>query len=307
VKPLKSEKHHWWPRCVSIHWRGDDGTVARIDPTGRTVRSSPEKFGVIRNAHHIKLGHKAEGPSPWDSSFEKEFDRADGGFPALIDWLARLHQDGDSTYGRFTEHAATDDQLAALTESVVSLVVRSPRSREGFVGVAERLRGPLPSKERNALISLNMHRKQRMVSDSIGNRAKFAVLFSRDREFIFGDGFFHNLQGVVDTPSSPKILVPLTPSMAVAITRPWRFLTHPRLVSIVLHPLEVDAVNLSVQAYAKSELFFRSEQPELDYAFRTGKHLQYSHPDNPIDTFLRSIPGIPDRDRRLDALFSAKA
>lgn len=307
MKPLKSEKHHWWPRCVSSHWRADDGTVARMDPTGRIVRSSPEKFGVITNAHHIKLDHRANRPSPWDSSFEREFDRADGGFPALINWLARLNQAGDSPFGRFTEQTATDDQLTALTESVVSLVVRSPRSREGFVALAEHFRGPLPPMERNALISLNMHHKQRMVADSIGNRAKFAVLFSRDREFIFGDGFFHNLHGVANIPNSPKILVPLTPTMAVAITRPWQFTTHPRLVSVVLDPLEVDRINLSVQVHAKSELFFRSEQPELDNAFRSAKHLQFSHPDNPIDTFLTSIPGIPARDRTLDALLNVNS
>jgi hypothetical protein len=228
-----------------------------MDPTGRVVRSSPEKFGVIRNAHHIKLDHKANGPSPWDSSFEREFDRADGGFPPLIDWLARLNQVQNSGHGRFTEQSANDDQLASLTESVVSLVVRSPRSREGFVALAEHFRGPLPSRERNALISLNMHRKQRMIADSIGNCAKFAVLFSQEREFIFGDGFYNNLRGVTNAPNSPKILVPLTPSMAIAITRPWRYMTYPRLVSIVLDPMEVEAVNLSVQV-ASTNLSTRS-------------------------------------------------
>jgi putative addiction module component (TIGR02574 family) len=24
---LKSERHHWWPRCVSAHWAAEDGTT----------------------------------------------------------------------------------------------------------------------------------------------------------------------------------------------------------------------------------------------------------------------------------------
>lgn len=165
------------------------------------------------------------------------------------------------------------------------------------MGLAEHFRGRLPSGERNALIALNMHRKQRMMADAIGSRAKFAVLFSREREFIFGDGFFHNLTGVTNPPNSPRILVPLTPSMAIAITRPWRFMTDPRLVSIVLDPPEVDEINRSVQIYSGAELFFRTEQPILGSEFLEAKHLQFAHPDNPIDTFLRSLPGVSDRDR----------
>ena len=306
MKPLKSEKHHWWPRCVSIHWRAADGTVARVDPTGRIVRSTPEKFGVIRNGHHIKLDYASSGPTVWDTSFEREFDKADGAFPALIEWLLGLAQSDNSPHGRFTEQAAGDHQIAALTESVVSLVVRSPRNREASVGLAEHLRGPLPTKERNALIAMNMHRKQRVIADSIGHRGKFAVLFSRDREFIFGDGFFHNLNAVVNPPYAPKILVPLTPSMAIAVTRPMSYRTEPRLVSLVLNDAEVDSINRSVQIYSKSELFFRSEEPRLEEAFRAEKHAEYSHPDSPIDTLLRSLPGVPDRDRRLDEMFGPK-
>jgi hypothetical protein len=302
MKPLKSEKHHWWPRCVSTYWRGDDGKVGRIEPTGHIVRSWPENFGVIRNAHHIKLDHAKERPSPWDTSFEKEFDKADRGFPAIIEWLSGLTHPASAADDRFAEQASSDDQITALTESVVSLVVRSPSNREASVGLAEHFRGPLPARERNALIGLNMHRKQRMIADSIGHRGKFAVLFSRDREFIFGDGFFHNLNGVANSPMAPKILVPLTPSMAVAITRPMSYRTDPRLVSVVLSAEEVGAVNHSVQTYARSELFFRADAPSLDEAFRVEKHLRYSHPDNPIDTFLRSLPGVPDRDRTLDGI-----
>lgn len=300
---LKSEKHHWWPRCVSNHWVADDGKVARIDPTGRIVRSNPENFGVISNGHHIKLDHANDQPTVWDTSFEREFDRADGGFPGLIEWLSSLVHPHNARHGRFAEQPAEDHQITTLTESVVSLVVRSPRNREASVGLAEHFRGALPTKERNALIALNMQRKQRMIADSIGHRGKFAVLISRDRELIFGDGFFHNLNAVTNPPYSPKILVPLTPTIAVAVTRPMSFRTDPRLVSLVLEPEEVDSINQSIQVYSKSEVFFRSEEPTLGNAFRAGQHAEFSHPDNPIDTLLRSLPGVPDRNRSLDGIF----
>ena len=110
MKPLKSEKHHWWPRCVSTYWRAEDGKVGRINPNGYIVRSWPENFGVIRNAHHIKLDHRNERPSPWDTSFEKEFDKADRNFPAVIEWLASLTHPTKSDR-RFAEQSASDDQI----------------------------------------------------------------------------------------------------------------------------------------------------------------------------------------------------
>lgn len=298
---LKSEKHHWWPRCVSIHWTADDGKVGRITPDGKVTRSTPEQFGMIRNGHHIKLHRDAGEWTVWDSSFEREFDRADGNFPRVVEWLGTLeHNSAQACHnGRFVEQAATDEQLVALTESVVSLVVRSPRNREASVSLAEHLRGKLHGQERNALIGSNMRRSQRLIADSIGHRAKFAVLYSREKEFIYGDGFFHNLSATVNPPNSPKMLVPLTPSMAVVIVRPLSYRTQPRFVSAVLEPAEVDLCNHAVQVYSQSEIFFRLDRPVLDAAFLMGKHVEYAHPDNPIDSFIRSIPGVPDRNRSL--------
>lgn len=49
--------------------------TGRMAPDGKVVRSNPQQFGVIRNAHHIKLGKAPEESSVWDSSFEGEFDK----------------------------------------------------------------------------------------------------------------------------------------------------------------------------------------------------------------------------------------
>jgi hypothetical protein len=183
---------------------------------------------------------------------------------------------------------------------VVSLAVRSPMNREASVSLAEHHRGALPTHERNALIGLNMRRSQRVVADTIGVRAKFAVLFSAGREFIFGDGFFHNVRAVTMPPHSPKLIAPITPTLSVIISRPTSFMLQPRLSTIVLSDQEVDSFNHAVQVYAREEIFYRSHRPTLEDAFRSGKHLAYADPDNPMDNLIRAIPGIPPRDTSFD-------
>jgi hypothetical protein len=297
---LKSEKHHWWPRCVSRLWKAEDGKVGRITPDGQIRRASPEQFGVIGNGHHIKL-HKEPGQwTKFDHSFEKEFDDADGQFPKIIEWLGSLKHPASDP--QFVEQQATDDQLLQLTESVVSLVARSPRNRESAVSLAESFRGSLPAQERNAIIGLNIRRSQRLIADAVGHSAKFAVFLSPHQEFIFGDGLFHNLVGVQNSPPLPKMLVPLTPTISVAIVRPMSYRNQPRFVTRILQPTDVVSCNHAIQVYSRSELFFRSEQSVLDEAFKAGRHLIYSSADNPIDIMLRSIPGVPERDRSLDFL-----
>jgi hypothetical protein len=301
---LKSARHHWWPECVSAHWAADDGKTGWIKPDGSCVRVPPKRLGVIGNAHHIKMGESGE-PTDWDTSFESEFDKADSKFPATISWLQSL----DRTFlpespsrDRFRPQPATETQLQLLTECATSLAVRGPRNREASVALAEKFRGPLPETERNVLIGANMRNSQRVIADSIGARAKFAVLFSQGKEFIYGDGFFHNVLAVVNQPMSPKMLVPITPRISVVVARPLSFTVQPVLTTLVVTDAEVDRCNHAVQVYSRRALYFRSDKPELIEAFVQDKHLEYSDPDNPIDSLICSIPGVPPRDRSLDFL-----
>lgn len=305
MNKLKTERHHWWPRCVSRFWAGEDGCTAWIKPDGSEIRVPPDKLGMIGNGHHIKLGNTSGGSTQWDSSFEDEFDVADSNFPSVISWLESLDRkpiiNGDLRQ-RFVPQPATEEQLCALTECVVSLAVRSPMNREASVSLAEQLRGPRSERERNALIGLNMRSSQRLIADIIGARGKFAVLFTSGREFIFGDGFFHNVKAVVNAPSNPKILAPITPTISVIVSRPTSFLVEPRLSTIVLTDEEVDRCNHAVQVYSRRALFYRADKPLLDEAFTRGEHLKYALPDNPIDTLFNAIPGVPPRDTSLDFL-----
>lgn len=300
---LKSARHHWWPRSVSAHWAANDGKTGYIKPDGSCIRVPPKELGQIGNAHHIKFGNCPGDSTPWDTSFESEFESADSNFPAMIAWLEGLRHKflpDRELRDRFAPVSAADEQLLLLTECVVSLAIRSPRNREAHVSLPEDLRGPIPNPERNALIGANMCHCQRVISDSIGANGKFAVLFSHQREFIFGDGFFHNVDGIIDRPMNPKIIAPITPRVSVIVARQMSFMVQPRLSTIVLSDEEVDLCNHAVQVYSRQALYFRSDQPRVETVFACNQHCEYSHPDNPVDNLIRSIPGVPPRDRSLD-------
>jgi len=292
MSKLKSERHHWWPRCVSRHWAAPDGTTGWVKPDGSEKRIPPDKLGMIGNGHHIKLGGTAQDTTQFDESFEDEFDNADSNFPSVISWLEGLERRpiaGHDLRPRFVPQESSDTQLRALTECVVSLAVRGPMNREASISLAEHFRGPIQSPERNAIIGLNMRQSQRLIADSIGCQAKFLVLFATEREFIYGDGFFHNVNAVANTPLAPKILAPITPTISVAISRPTMFRNDPRLVTLVLTGDEVDRCNRAVQVYSREALFYRNDRPIPAPDFQSGVHRQYSDPNNPIDTLLNAL------------------
>ena len=298
VAKLKSAKHHWWPKCVSKHWAAEDGKTGWIQPDGSCTHIPPKHLGAIGNGHLIKLHSDPDASTVWDTSFEDVFSEADANFPAVISWLESLGHASEphgKLSDRFIPQSATDDQLCSLTECAVSLAVRSPMNREASVATAEFVRGPIAEPERRNLIGLNMRYAQRMIADAIGANAKFVVLISREKEFIFGDGFFHNVRAPVVAPLSPKIVVPVTPTLSVVIARPPSYRIEPTLSTIALSDTEVDFFNHAVQTYSCQAIFFRSDRPPVLDVFSANKHLQYSNADNPIDDFIRKLPGVTNR------------
>lgn len=292
--------------CVSRHWAGEDGKTGWLKPDGSTVRIPPARLGVIGNGHLIKLGRNDE-ETVWNQSFERVFDRADDAFPDLIRWLERLERrpvrDVQELRQRFIPQPCTDAVLARVTECAVSLAVRGPMNREASVALAEHLRGPLPTPERNTLIGLNMRNSHRLIVDSILSRGKFVAVYSQGREFVYGDGFFHNVKNVQNVPRAPKLFVPITPQICLLVCQPSQYTVEPRLTTLVLDDQEVDICNKTVQVYAKNAIFFRSQQPALTEEFQRGKHLEYMHSGNPIDSLIHCIPGVPARDASLDHIF----
>jgi hypothetical protein len=244
----------------------------------------------------------------WDYNFESEFQRADQSFPQVIRWLDSLKRDNRLAARALTERFLPldihEEMLEHLMEGLVSLCLRSPMNRRMAVSLAEELRGgKISVRERDALIALNIRYRQRAVADALGTHGKFAVIYSPEREFIFGDGFFHNLTSPAAPPTYPEMLVPLTPNISVLFARPSQFSTKPRLSTLVVSTEEADTLNHAVQVYSKEMIFYRSEQPAITEEFRKGEHFHYAGPDNPITNLMRGIPGIPPRDTSLDFLF----
>jgi hypothetical protein len=291
----KSEKHHWWPECVSQHWKNANGKVHWLQPDGKVIAAPPKKFG-----HYIKLSRNAGETTPWDQNFEPFFDDADGGFPSVISWLQSLKREdvteAKTLTDRFIPQNSSDEQIAQLVESIVSLAVRSPMQRQTAVAVAEAVRGGnrLHERERNTLITLNMRDSQQRAVSQIGTRGKFVVLYSPEREFIFGDGFFHNIRSPVQPYqlNSYKMLVPITPEICVLYVNPRQYNPEPRLFTFVTTPEIVDALNDVVQIYSCNSVFYRSEKPKIipDYAERA--HKGFADSRNPVDTLIAAIPGV---------------
>ncbi|MGZ5782841.1 MAG: hypothetical protein ACXWI3_05690 [Croceibacterium sp.] len=301
---VKSERHHWWPECVSEYWADPDGGVHWLQANGEVRRATPNNFGVIGNGHLIKLGDDPAVGSVWDTSFEAEFQAPDSNFPRIIEWLNSLDR-CDPPFdrpirSRVLPQPATDEQFSALIECLVSLAARSPMYRETAASLAEHYRGPLPERERNVLIGANIQRTLRNAVRNLGDRGKAMVIFSPEREFVFGDGFFHNLTIQGEHWHHPKMLVPLTPWISVLFTRPMGYRPDPRLVTLVASPVETDELNYVIQIYARNALFYRSECPKIDEAFTCGRHKIFTNDRNAVDRLIYEIPGVPPRDPRMD-------
>lgn len=293
---VKSARHHWWPKCVSRFWADSDGLVNRLSPDGEIRRAPPGKFGAIGNAHIIRLSKDCGKESVWDEDFEEVFARADNAFADVIAWLDGLDRvtatHALSRQRRFHAVDAPEERLRDLVECLVSLAVRSPMNREAAVSLAEHYRGPLQGRERNALIGLNMRHCQRRTCEAIGIRGKFAVLYSPKREFIFGDGFFHNITSPWDPPMAPRILVPLTPDISVLHAIPGRYRTEPRVATLVLTEEEAEFLNDTVLIYSRNEAFFRSQKPVITEEFREAAHRRYKAWDHPVERLIHDIPGV---------------
>jgi len=267
-----------------VHW---------LKPDGETKRIPPAQLGAIGNGHTIKLGHPGE-TSPWDQSFEAEFDRADSAFPKVIEWLQEVAEKarllpGPLT-GQFEPHDCSDALLTTLSECVVSLAVRSPMNRAGAVSTALHFRNAIPAHEQNAITGMNMRATQRQAADALGARGKFVVIHSPESELIYGDGFFHNVLSPMNGHFMPRIVAPITPRIAVAIFRPTAYRTDPKLMKLAIRRAEAKTLNDAVQVYAYNHVFYRAEQPTIIDDYKSAAHRMYSG-DNPMLRLLKAIPG----------------
>lgn len=305
LRHLKSAKHHWWPQALSAYWEDGDGKACQLGSNGDVVRSNPAQFGAITNAHHIKL---AADPAPWDRSFESAFQRADDRMASLVQQLALLDSgapQNDATMDqRLQPQVVRDSLIADVSMCAISLVVRGPQYRQAIRSATidiQRRMGMKQPDVRDSLVAANISGCFERFTAEIDGRGKWLVMFSDEREFVFGDGFLHNFTSRSVAPLNPRFLFALTPTIALLYFRPMRYPSRPRLMTLRVERSEVDLVNAITLAYSCDYVFYRSEQPALSTAFASGQHLQLeNHSHAWIDGVTNSMLNFHDPERRGD-------
>jgi hypothetical protein len=299
-KVIKGEKHHWWPEGLSKYWENERGLVQRIDIKGEVIPSTPERFGRISDGHNILF----ENESPWQSTIEHYFEVPDGNMPKIVDWLASLKREvktDNTTKFLYISQEREDKNLDELRECIISLAARSPKYRNAQNSFVESLRGKLEKAESKRLIAANIHQKYKTLVQNSKGIGKFAILFSEEFEFIFGDGFYSNINATTENLFGVKILIPMTPHIAVVWSSPMVCRSYPRLISIKADKEIVEIVNNSVQVYSREYLFFRTQKPSLIEDFKLGEHRVYDYQTDPVYTLIDSL--IPDESRKRFGLF----
>lgn len=264
-KQFKSALHHWWPQCVSRRWLNDKGIIYYLFWDGRCIlQTEPKNFGAIKNAHLIK---HAIYPTDWDESFEETFGLADGAFPKILDWLIDLQKTMPCLQDEEQEN------LDILLECLLSLVVRSPRFRNQIKLNVEK---NTKQKTDEKLIKINQRDTLNIFKNSLRGQGKFAVIYSKNQEFVFGDGFYNNFTSSVSIPLEPRIIVPLTPYICVFYSRPMSYSRYPRLIAAELEIEDINFINETTMTYSQDYLFYRSQQPIITESFKRKKFLEYN-------------------------------
>ena len=267
---MKSASHHWWPQCVSKRWVNDEKVVHQLFCDERDIsHKNTKNFGAIGNAHLIKFADKL---TDWDQSFENFFDLADRTFPDILNWLESLKVN-------FNPLKVDQVKLNILLECLLSLVVRSPRFRNSISNI-----GKIPTNE--ICIKLNQRDTLAKFRADLSGRGKFAVLFSLEHEFIFGDGFYHNFTSSIATPIEPRIIVPILPNICICYSRPISYITNPRLIIKEITKDDVNFINKTTITYSRDYIFYRQQRPDISENFSCKKFLEYD-PDPIIGIFLQ--------------------
>jgi hypothetical protein len=286
----RGEKHHWWPKGLSKFWEDKKGLVNRIDASGKSIKSKAKEFGHISDAHNF-----VNKSSSWNFSIEHFFDEPDNKMPKVIEWLNEFKapMDGDSENKDFYFMLENEDaMLDALRVCILSLAVRSPRYRESIANSIEHFRGDIGNKsEAKNIITLNINQKYKSLISSSKGKGRFVLLFSKD-EFIYGDGFYSNLKISMQSVHNLKLVVPMTPSLAVIWSNPSVMQAGPVLSSIEADCNMVRMVNHSVQVYSKEYLFYRQQQPVLIDDFKNGTFKKYIYGLDPVEAMIDEL--IPD-------------
>ncbi len=307
LKPIKSELHHWWPRTLSKYWKDADGMCCRLAWDGKLVRSNPANFGAMTNAHHIKHGSE---PTPWDGSIEGQFGSADDKITGLVEKLSELNSIFDPHSADFVDRLlpqlVSDSLIVALCEGTLSLILRSPRFRHTIKSNTLDLQTRMGMREPSVddtLVSLNVNGRLKQFGEGLERRGKWLVMFSDEREFIFGDGFLHNYSTVSVPPINPRVLLPLTPTIALLFISPHRYPSRPRLLTLRVTRDEVSFINGITQAYSRDCIFYRCDRPADVSLLGRHEYQQFPHDKHSwIEALISGMMQFHDPERRAEEI-----
>jgi hypothetical protein len=252
---LKSEQHHWWPKTLSKHWANEDGMLTRVSTDGAEVTQAPAKFGSIRNGHHAKFG------GPWTRSYESIFQTVDNSITSAI---AEIN---DKIFSREQEmhFDVLPDLFKTIGAIIASLAVRSPRHRFISKETVNYYRDGLEEiADKNPIIAYTVARDFKHMAEALVSAGIIIILKANKDgdEFVFGDGFYSNLNFTSSPQLTVKALCPVTPNTALIFYRgssPYR-----KTIKVVeLISSDVDQVNFLTQIYSGKYLFYRNRKPLL--------------------------------------------
>lgn len=270
-RPIPGQRHHWFPKALAkAAWVGADGMVARTNSRGQTKRWHPSGAGYTRDAHNILF----KGGSPWNSTFEPDFDKADNAFPGVVAWLRKI-RDTHSDDARHRGVRLAIPERETLAECLASLIVRSPRLRylsEKHTAEIQARFGFREPRNVDLIAGSNLQRLQKPFARDIRTGGKFGFLIAGEGTFVFGDGLMSNINPSPDREFNAMAMVALTPKIAVLWFNPASYPSLPEGVSLRLTGAEVLRFNEIVQIYSRDSLFHVGDPPELHEAFRDRQH-----------------------------------
>lgn len=283
---------HWWPKGLQRLWPNSEGFIYCIDPSGKVKPSKPPK-GNKKGFAHKRGGHRVvHGISPWNHSFEPEFDKVDNEGCALV----RRIQDEAMLPSSVSAIADGNNFADTLTKFCFSLLLRSPafRDRYSFAGKAF---GLDHNEETGKANIEHFWKSAREIDFDLCNAGRVTLLHSKDVEFCFGDGLYDSIftRSMSWRPAGEawiadlvgEAVVPLLPNICAYLHFGRHGLGCDVLAQYV-DPRIVQTINHLTQIYSKKMIFYRSAVPELTPEYKKGQHLRINQSSFSVLSLLKA-------------------